>query len=352
MMPFTKRTVWLALLALGLAQWPAPVRAASPAQSSDPVVATGKGFVITRSQLNEAFLNYSAGVAAQGGAVPEDRRNEVRAKLLDQLILTRILTEKATAEDKAATWKAIDDQIAQFRKAAPSPQAFDDSIKATGRTLAQVRQKRYEDDLPVQVLVRETTNGISISAAAVKKFYDDNPDKFQIPEEVHVSHILILALEPADPLNPRAQRRPMPPEQKKAKEKLAREIKARADKGENFATLVKQYSDDAASKDKGGEYTFARGRSGPEFEAAAFSLKTNQISDVVETPYGYHIIKLLNRIASRHESFAEAETGIKNHLLAVEAGKARPAYLARIKAEFNVAVLDPDTGKPLPPAGK
>jgi peptidyl-prolyl cis-trans isomerase C len=356
MNPFTKQILLPAALALALWQWQSPARAASPdtpaVNFSDPVVATGKGFEIKRSQLDDAFLSYSSSVAANGGSIPENERAEIKSKLLDHLIITRILTQKATADDRAATRKMVEDNIDEARKLAPSPEAFDAQIKASGMTLEQVRDRACEEQLARRVLERDTTNGITISDDAAKKFYDDNPDKFEIPEEVHVSHILISTLEPPDPLTPRTQPRPLPPEKKKEKEKLARDLKARADKGEDFGKLVKQYSDDPGSKDKGGEYTFPRKRMVPEFEAAAFSLKTNQISDIVETQYGYHIIKGLEKFPAKHEQFADVKTKIKDYLVGKEAEKALPAYLDKIKADAGVKLAGPDTGKPAPPAAK
>jgi peptidyl-prolyl cis-trans isomerase C len=356
MNPFTKQNLLPAALALALWQWQTPARAASTNTSADifpdPVIASGKGFEIKRSQLDDAFLSYSTSVAANGGSIPEDQRSEIRSKLLDHLIITRILTSKATADDRAATRKMVEDNIDEARKAAPSPEAFDAQIKASGMTLEQVRARAYEEQLARRVLERETTNGITISAAAAKQFYDDNPAKFEIPEQVRVSHILLSTLEPPDPLNPRTQPRPLPPEKKREKEKLARDLKARADKGEDFGKLVKQYSEDPGSKDKGGEYKFPRGRMVPEFEAAAFSLKTNQISDVVESQFGYHIIKLLEVFPARHQEFAEVRTNIMGYLVAKEAEKTLPAYLDKIKADASVKLAGPDNGKPAPPAAK
>jgi peptidyl-prolyl cis-trans isomerase C len=352
----TKQNVLLAALALGLWQWPSAVDAAAPdnpaVNFTDPVVATGKGFEIKRSQLDDAFVNYSAGMAANGGGIREEQRDAIRVKLLDHIIITKILTQKATADDKAATRKLVDDDIADARKSAPSPEAFEAQVKASGMTLDQVRARACEEQLARRVLERETTNGITISDDDAKKFYDENPSKFEMPEEVRVSHILISTLEPADPLSPGVPPRPLPAEKKSEKEKLARAIKARADKGEDFARLVKQYSDDPGSKDKGGEYTFPRHQMVPEFEAAAFSLKTNQISDIVETQYGYHIIKGLERFPAKHDSFAESKAKIKAYLVEKDAEKTLPAYLDKLKADAGVKVLDSQLAKPGPAAAR
>jgi len=343
----SRQTVLLAGLALTLWQWQPAAHAAAPDKPADifpdPVIATGKGFEIKTSQLNDAFLSYNASVAASGGSIPEDQRDVVKSNLLQHLIITKILTQKATAEDKAATMKLVDENIDEARKTAPSPEAFDAEIKSSGMTLEQVRARAGEEQLCKRVLQRETTNGIVISDASVKKFYDDNPDKFEVPEEVRVSHILISTL---DPLT----QHPLPSDQKKAKEQLAKDLKTRAEKGEDFAKLVKQYSEDPGSKDKGGEYKFPRNQMVPEFEAAAFGLKTNQISEIVETQYGYHIIKLLEKFPAKHEPFAEVEAKIKDYLVAKKAEDALPAYLDKIKAEAGVKLIDQN--KPASSAAK
>lgn len=346
---FSKHNIYLAGLAFALWQTPFPAWAAAPdkpaALFSDPVVATGKGFEIKNSELDEAFLNYSTTLAANGGGIPDDQRDEVRSNLLQHLILTKILTQKATTDDKTKAAQFVDENIAEAKKTAPTPEAFEAEIKASGMTLEQVRARAVEEQLCRRVLERETTNGIVISDEDAKKFFDDNPTKFEVPEEVRVSHILISTLDPVT-------QRPLAATQKKAKEELARQIRDRALKGEDFAKLVKQYSEDPGSKDKGGEYKFPRGEMVPEFEAAAFTLNVNQISDLVETQYGYHIIKLLEKYPARREAFAGERDRIKQYLAQKQAEKVLPAYLDKIKAEANVALIDPNTGKPLPSAHK
>ena len=115
---------------------------------------------------------------------------------------------------------------------------------------------------------------------------------------------------------------------------------------EDFAALVKQYSDDHGSKEKGGEYTFKRGQMVPEFEAAAFSMKTNQISDPVETRFGYYIVRLLEKLPVSTEDFAKAAPLIRDHLVERTAEKGLPAYFEKLKAGADVKILDEDGAKP------
>jgi peptidyl-prolyl cis-trans isomerase C len=346
MIPLLKSPAWPAILTCALLQFTATVLADPPDKAaalfSDPIVATGKGFEIKRSQVDEAYIDYSAAVAASGRTIAEQQRALVRSNVLEHLIISKILLQKATEDDKTNALKLVEEEIAQARTNAPSPEAFDEEIKAKGMTLAQYRDQAVERQVIQRVLLREATNNIVIADADVKKFYQDNPDKFKIPERVRVAHILISTQDPA-------AQQALPPEKKKEKLKLANELRARAEKGEDFAALVKQYSDDPGSKSNGGEYTFSKGQMLPEFEAASFSMKVNQISDPVETRFGYHVIKLLEILPASTEEFAKAESSIHEYL--TEQGL--PAYFDKLKAASDVKILDqagatPDSGTPAP----
>jgi parvulin-like peptidyl-prolyl isomerase len=340
MIPLFKSPAWPVLLAAALLQLPATVpaqpRDSSAALFSDPVVATGKSFEIKRSQVDDAYIDYNSAMVASGRAIAEQDRALVRSKVLDNLVIGKILLQKATEDDKTQVLKIVEDAIAAARTNAPSPEAFDEQIKAKGMTLAQFRDQAVEKQLCQRVLLREATNAIVIADADVKKFYQDNPDKFKIPERVRVAHILVSTLDPAT-------RQTLALEKKKEKLKLAHELKGRAEKGEDFAALVKQYSDDPGSKNKGGEYTFGRGQGMVlEFEDASFSMKVNQISDPVETQFGYHIIKLLEKTPPSTEEFAKAESAIREHL--TEQGL--PALFDKLKAAADVKILDQGGAKP------
>ena len=343
MIRFPKMPALPVLLACALLQPLAALRAEPDKTSalfSDPVVATGKGFEIKRSQVDDAFINYSANATANGNTIPDGDRSMVRSKLLENLIINKILLQKATPDDKTAVTKLVDDEIAMARSNAPSPEAFDGQIKARGLTLAEVRQQEVDKQLCQRIyLVHEITGGnIVIPEVDVKKFYADHPDKFELPERVRAAHILIMTQD-------LVTHEPLTPDKKKEKQKLATEIKARADKGEDFAALAKQYSEDPGSKTKGGEYTFPRGKMVPEFEAAAFSMKVNQISDLVETKYGYHIIKLLEKMPASTVEFAKAEPDIRGYLTEQEAKKGLPAYIDKLKASANVKIVGQDDAK-------
>ncbi|MGD1085035.1 MAG: peptidylprolyl isomerase [Verrucomicrobiota bacterium] len=312
----------------------------------DPVVARGKGFEIKRSALDDAFYTFKAAMAKQKQVIPEAARPQIESNILQQLIITKIEVLKATDAEK----KQVSDQVAKdledFRKSAPSDLAFQDKLKSGGATLDQIRARREEEQLGRAVLIRELVPSNALADDAVKKFYDANPDKFVIPEKVRVAQILISAYDPVSGA-------PLPPDQKKEKEKLARQVQAQATNGADFAKLARQYSDDDSTKDKGGEYPpFARGVLGPDFqpiEIAAFTLKTNQVSDLVETRVGYHIIKLLEKIPPSAADLPAATSWIKDRLIEAEINRQLTNFVTKTEAEYDVKISDLRFPAPLPP---
>lgn len=123
-------------------------------------------------------------------------------------------------------------------------------------------------------------NRVQLPETELRKYYDENGDKFSRGESVHARHIL-LKIEGKTEAEVKTQA-----------DELVRQLRAGAD----FAALAKQYSDDPGSKENGGDLGFfERGRMIPEFEQSAFSLEPNQISDPVKTMYGYHIIQTLEK---------------------------------------------------------
>ena len=314
----------------------------------DPVVASGKGIEIKRSAVDDAFAAEKTLVAQQQHIViPDADRPRVASDILERMVVDKILGQRATEDEKTKTREEVAKYFEDVRKSSPSEELFQQQIKASGKTLDELKAAAVEKKLARLVLIRELVPSNSISDDAVKKFYEDakNATNFAIPEMAHVAHILISAIDPAT-------QQPLPPDKKREKEKLAREIKTRADKGEDFASLAKQYSDDISTKDKGGEHTFARHAMMPAlegFEAASFSLKTNQISDLVETPFGYHIIKLLERVPPSKIPFEKVSAGIKDYLANDEINKRLPVYIPKIEAEYNVKFLMPGySPSPLP----
>lgn len=304
----------------------------------DPVIAKGKGVEIKRSQLDAEMIAVQSMANAQGRQLTPENLMMIQRQKLNDLISFRLLLAKATDADKAKGKEQFAKALERIKKDNKLTEAeFDEKLgtqlKLQGLTRADWDKQRLEQGSVAAVLERELK--LAVSDEQAKKFYDENPTKFEQPEQVRASHILIGTKDMATGTD-------LSDEQKKAKRKQIDDLRKRATQGEDFAKLAKEFSDDTGSKESGGEYTFPRGRMEPPFEAAAFSLTTNQISDVVTTTYGYHIIKLSEKIPAKVVSFAEVSDDLKEALKNQELQKALAdgEYLEKLRKDASIEILD------------
>ena len=308
----------------------------------DAVIAKGKGVEVKRSQLDEDLSRLRLQYAVRGQQIPPDQIPDLERRLLDEIVRTQLLQAKATDADKAEARKQAQKRFDEAKAELGSEEVLNARLKAQDTTAEKLLANWTEALTAQTVLERDLKLGPT--DADVKKFYDENPSQFEQPEMVRASHILISTKDPADTnVNPMLQK-DLPAEQRAVKRKQAEDLLKRARAGEDFAKLAKQYSDDPGSKDTGGEYTFPRGRMMPEFEAAAFGLKTNEVSDIVQTSYGYHIIKLSEKIpAKKIELTSDVTSKVKDFLRRQEVQTRQnemDAYFAKLQRDAGVQILD------------
>ncbi|HVP27812.1 MAG TPA: peptidylprolyl isomerase [Myxococcota bacterium] len=164
----------------------------------------------------------------------------------------------------------------------------------------------------------------------VKKFYDDNPQRFHTPERVRARHVLLRVPKDATP------------EQTAAIEKRMADVRARLEKGEDFAKVAAETSEDPGSKDRGGDLGFfGRGQMVPAFEAAAFALEPGGLSPVVRTDFGFHVIRVEEKAPASDRSYEDAKREIARELVTLdvaktEARKRADAISAAVRAGKSV----------------
>ncbi|HTQ50469.1 MAG TPA: peptidylprolyl isomerase [Candidatus Acidoferrales bacterium] len=311
----------------------------------NPVIVKGKGFEVKQSDLDEAMTGIKAAAAMRNQVIPPAQMKMLESQMLDRLIQVQLLLQKATDADKAAGKKMADSQMKTLLERAGSQEALNRQFTALGMSMGQLRARLTQEGTAQAALLRELK--VTVTDDEAKKYYDDHPADFEQPDMVRIAQIFLSTHDPVTGAE-------LSDTETAAKKKEMDDILKRARAGENFSNLVEQYSEDVASKDKGGIYTIARGQTPPEIEAAAFSLNTNQISDVVSTTIGYHIIKLLAKIPAKklaYDSILPNQTPpdalkvsdyIKTQLTNQKAAKLAPAYVAALRKEAGVEILDPD----------
>lgn len=172
----------------------------------------------------------------------------------------------------------------------------------------------------VRVSLERAMEGFRVSPEEIKAFYDANMDQWSVESQLDLQHILFMTEGES-------------PEEKAASLKKADEVLALLKKGGDFAKLAAQYSEDQSNKDKGGDLgVVVMGQTVPAFEKAAFALQPGQISDVVETEYGYHIIKCKSRREARVKPLDEVREQIASNLAQQKAGDLVQSAAERLHA--------------------
>jgi peptidyl-prolyl cis-trans isomerase D len=157
--------------------------------------------------------------------------------------------------------------------------------------------------------VNQIRHNVQVSDDMLKQQYQANIQQYQVPNRVHVEHILFMTVGKTDA---------EVEEIKKKAEEVLKQVK----KGGKFEDLAKKYSEDPGSKDKGGDLSWiTQGQTVPEFERTAFSLSPGQVSDLVKTQYGFHIIKVLEKETAHTKPFEEVKDSLRAPLLLSQADK-------------------------------
>ena len=306
----------------------------------DPVIVKGKGFEIKQSQLDEAMDAIKARAAAAGQTIPPE---ELTRTVLNNLIGSQNVLQMATDADKAEGKKEAEQYIAQIIKQFGSQAAVEEQLKAAGKTFDGLRTDMTQQRTVIAVLIRVLN--AAPAEAEIQKFYETNSTASEVPEQVHVRHVLLLTIDPTSPT-----RAPLSDDQTKTKKKQIDDILKRARGGEDFAKLAKEYSDDPNTKDKGGELPLlTREQMGPELAATAFALTNNQVSDVIEMPYGYELIQLLDKTPAKKLALADKVPAgdttltdeIKDYLTRQKLQEAAPAYIQKLSQSPGAEILDP-----------
>jgi peptidyl-prolyl cis-trans isomerase C len=300
--------------------------AAKPVPAQLPaVIAKVNGEAIERWELENAIH----GVEGRAGTpMPAERRDEIVRGLVDQLIAYHVLAQQAHARKMDASEADVDARVAQIKSGLPSPEAFQQALAAQGMSLEQLRKQTRMSIQVSKVLDTEVNNKVSVPDADVETFYKQNVDRFKQGETVHASHILIAMPKDADAAA-----------KQKARATAQQVLKALRG-GADFATIARAQSMDPGSARNGGDLGFfPKGQMEPAFEKAAFGLKPGATSGIVETPFGFHIIKVLERRGPRTAPLEEVGPQVKQFLTGQQREAKIQAFVNDAKAKSKIEVL-------------
>jgi peptidyl-prolyl cis-trans isomerase C len=300
---------------------PAPEPVKPVPATIPPVVAKVNGQEIPKSDFDRMVTQMEL---QAGQSVPADRRDEIYRAVLDQIVTYTALVHEARARgikvSDAEAKQAGDAKIAELRQQIPDEKAFNKALADRGMSLTRLRSDIRNDIAITKMMEAELAQAPAVTDADVNDFYTKNPDEFQ---GVRASHILIRPDGPDD-------------ESKKKARAKAEDLAKQARGGADFAELAKTHSADGSAQQGGDLGFFTKGAMVPAFSAAAFALQPGEVSDVVETQFGFHVIKLAER---KDIALAEAAPKIRDFLAAKQRDERQQAFVAEVKSKSKIEVL-------------
>ena len=316
--PLFQITVALALLLFFL---PA---VAEEKKSSEDKIAMVNGVVITRSQYDREVKIQRERVTRQGRKVTDDQLPVLKNQVLEGLIEREILIQESRKAGINISDQKVDEQLAKIKKRYPDENEFKNALSQMDLSEDDVKNQ-IKHGLAIRELIdKQITDKVVITDKESKAFYDGNPQLFKQPEQVKASHILIKADANAD-------------EAKKAEaKKKIKEVQQKLKDGGDFSALAKEFSE-GPSNVKGGDLGyFNRGQMVKPFEDAAFAMQPNEVSDIVETRFGYHLIKVYDKKPEQVLAYADVKDKLNEHLKKEKVAKQASEYVAKLRKNAKI----------------
>ena len=288
------------------------------------VIANCNGDTIPKAEFEGAMRSVEQ---RNGGPIPTEKRDEVYRGVLDDLVAYRLLKQEVKQRPLTVTDGDVEARIAAFKQQMGTEANFKAALQAQQITEAKLREDARTDLLVAKLLDQEVNQKILVKPTDIATFYEKNPDRFQQGETMRASHILVLVPAEATPQARTA-----------ARGRAEAALKA-AKAGQDFAKLARQYSQDASAQRGGDLGFFPKGQMVPAFDQAAFALAPGQVSDLVETQFGFHIIKATEKRPARVVPFVEVAGQIQQFLEQEQRQEKGKALVDQLKAKGKVQIF-------------
>ena len=265
-------------------------------------VALVNGTPIPTAELDRAVALAVQRSQRTGQPLDASQLAKLKEDILNRLIGGELLYQASVKEGTTVNEKELNDKFDQWKKGFPSEDEFKKSLKQWNIDEATMKRDLKKAMTIEEFVKKKFADKTAVPESEVKAYYDSNPQYFQQPEQVRANHILIK-------VEPDAKA-----EDKTAALGKIKDVQKKLKEGAKFDALAKEYSE-GPSKDKGGDLGyFRRGQMVKPFEEKAFSLKPGEVSDVVETQFGYHLIEVVDVKPASVVPFSEVKERIQKFL--------------------------------------
>ncbi|MFA4991526.1 MAG: peptidylprolyl isomerase [Candidatus Omnitrophota bacterium] len=271
--------------------------------ASQQFAAKVNGVGIKTLTLDAAVNNFIENQKMFGVTVKEEEKGKLRTEILDQLVAAELLYQQSQKAGLGDLAKQISDEYENIKKGFGSEAEFKKILKEKSIKEADLKEDVKKGIYINTFLETKVFPNLNVTEEAKKQEYETNKDKLNVPESVRASHILIKAAADANE------------EVKKAAKDKIEALRQRLAAGEDFAALAKENSEDGTASNGGDLGYFKRGDMVKSFEDVAFTMEKDQISAVIETQFGYHVLKVMDKKPARTLTYEEVSEDIGKFLL-------------------------------------
>lgn len=304
-----------------------PLRAES--QLLDQVAAVVNDDVITQSELDVLLRPLYDQYKKEG--TPEQaalKLGEARQKLLNQLVEDRLVFQEAKTQKIEIDEAQIDAEIARFKERFKSEKELDDALQQEGLSMKEMRERVRRQAMIRRLQDMEIRSRVVISPMEIEKFYNEHPSEFASGEKIRVRSITIRKDEVAREKGLKDER---------AKKKIE-DLRKKILSGESFGKLAKDFSEDTGAESEGLGDWLAPGDMIPEIDAVLFSLKQGEVSQVIESPLGYHLFRVEEKKDKFKKTFEEARDEIYNVLFMQKSQERFQEWMKELKRNAYISI--------------
>lgn len=291
-------------------------------EEKEPMVeklAVVNGTVITKVEFDRKLNQVKQHMLKQGQQIPDDRLAQIKMDIVENMIDEELLFQESRKKGITVETEAIATDLKKIKQKFANDADFKKALGESGLTEAELQSSLERGYVISKLIDNQIMAPIVIPDQEIRTFYDTHPKSFKKSEQVRASHILIKVDSQA--------------EQSVKDEKRAKlqEVQKRLKVGEDFAVLAKEFSE-CPSNIKGGDLGyFERGKMVKPFEDVAFKLKTGEVSDIVETPFGYHLIKVVDKKPASVVGYEDVKDKIGQYLKKEKTGKELKGYIEELR---------------------
>ena len=314
------RWFWVLVMALVLG-WFGSQAAAEKVPSEDKA-AVVNGSVITKADLDREVSRSQQRPAGMGKPLTGSQVSEIRKRVLKNLIDRELLYQESQKKGIKVDEAEVNERFKVLKKRFPGEAEFQEWLSKMDLSEAGLKSLLGQN-MAIQKLIDKHLK-ITVSDKEMKAYYDSHPDSFKRPEQVRASHILIKV----DPKADESQKA----EARKKLEKILQKLQ----KGGDFAALAKE-SSECPSSAKGGDLGyFGRGQMAKPFEDMAFAKKPGEFSEIVETKFGYHVIKVVDKKPATEMPFEDVKDRLEKYLMQEKYQKEVGLYVEKLKKKAKI----------------